>query len=392
MTPRGIAGAHLQDWKLQMATTYDYSGQLCELTADPAKSATLPGWAYTDPAFFERERHAIHYRSWHYAGALSELAGPGDYITARILDQSVIVIRDKNGELGGFYNVCQHRAHELLRGRGKVRVITCPYHAWSYGTDGHLRAARGSHLLPDFPAGDFALKPVRVEIFAEHFVFFNLDLDAAPLAEQAVDLAVELRNDVVGFDELVVMPGVPSGPMQANWKVAVDNYLECYHCSIAHPALAELLDMRTYRVRVKDCWMGQKIGLRRGDNSAYPVAPDAPVQQAQFWWLWPTTTFNVLPGSVDLSVFSFMPTGVGSTLQVGQCFSPPDAVPDEARHSYRNGLLTDEDVRLCESVQRGLSSRGYSAGRLIYDPEGKDLSEGAVHRFQFTVARATGLI
>ena len=99
-----------------------------------------------------------------------------------------------------------------------------------------------------------------------------------------------------------------------------------------------------------------------------------------------------LPGSPDLSVFSFMPTGPGTTLQIGQCFSPPGAPSDEARHTYRNGVLTDEDVGLCESVQRGLASRGYTAGRLIYDADGKELSEGAVHQFQLLVARATGLI
>lgn len=371
---------------------HDVAMRSCGVTADPARSATLPGWTYTDPAFFERERQAIHYRSWHYAGALGELAAPGDYVTARILDQSVIVLRDKQGELRGFYNVCQHRAHELLRGRGQVTMITCPYHAWSYGTDGHFRAARGSRQLADFLPDDFALKPVKVEVFADHFVFFNLDLEAVSLSEQAAGLADELRRDVVGFDDLVVTPGQPSGPMQANWKVAVDNYLECYHCSIAHPALGDLLDIRRFRMKVADCWMSHKVDLRRENNAAYPVAPDAPVRQAQFWWLWPTTTFNVLPGSVDLSVFSFLPTGVGSTLQIGQCFSLPGSVPEEARHRYRNGLLTDEDVGLCESVQRGLSSRGYSAGRLVCGAGGDDISEAAVHRFQLMVAQATGLL
>jgi choline monooxygenase len=356
------------------------------ITEDPARTGTLPGWVYTDPAFFAREAEEIHFRSWHYAGCLDELQEPGDYVTASILDQSVIVIRDKNGELGGFYNVCQHRAHELLRGRGKARIITCPYHAWSYGTDGHFRGARGTQYLADFDARDYALKPVRIELFADRLVFFNLDLAATPLADQAGGLAAEIKNEVIGLDRMVVQPGTPSGTMNANWKVAVDNYLECYHCSIAHPVLSDLLDMKSHFIKTERIWMGQRIDLKTNRKIAYPVAEDAEVRQGRFWWLWPTTTLNVLPGSPDFSVYSFMPTGVGTTLQIGQCFSVPGQAPDVARNEYRNGVLTDEDVSLCESVQRGLASRGYSSGRLMFDPTAGEITEAAVHHFHRMVA------
>ncbi len=361
------------------------------VTDDPGHSGTLPGWAYTDQDFFAREREAIHFRSWHYAGCLEELREAGDYVTASILDQSVIVIRDKSGELGGFYNVCQHRAHELLRGRGRARVITCPYHAWSYGTDGHFRGARGMQNLPDFDPRAFALKPIRIEVFAGRFVFFNLDLDAMPLAEQAGGLAEELQREVVGFDRMALVPGTPSGTMKANWKVAVDNYLECYHCSIAHPILSDLLDMKSHFIKTEKIWMSQILDLKANRKISYPVAEDAAVKQGRFWWMWPTTTFNVLPGSPDLSVFSFMPIGVGSTLQIGQCFTMPDVPADLARHSYRNGVLTDEDVVLCESVQRGLASRGYSSGRFMYDPAAGELTEAAVHHFHRMVVTAMGM-
>lgn len=361
------------------------------ITDDPARSGTLPGWAYTDLDFFKREAETVHFKSWHYAGAIDELREMGDYVTASILGQSVIVIRDKNGELGGFHNVCQHRAHELLQGRGKARLITCPYHAWSYGTDGEFRGARGTQTLPDFDPKAYALKPIRVEVFADRFVFFNLDMDAVPLAEQAGDLADEIRREVVGFDRMQLVPGTPSGPMNANWKVAVDNYLECYHCSIAHPILSDLLDMKSHFIKADGIWMGQKLDLKADRRMSYPVAEDAAVKQGRFWWMWPTTTFNVLPGAPDISVFSFMPTGVGTTLQIGQCFTVPDAKPDLARHNYRNGVLTDEDVSLCESVQRGLGSRGYSAGRFMYDANAGELTEAAVHHFHQMVANAMSL-
>src|ERR1700678_1218879 len=150
------------------------------ITERAATSRTLPGSVYIDQTVFEREREAIHFRNWHYAGGIQELAKPGDYVTARILDQTIIVIRGKDQEIRGFYNVCQHRAHELLRGRGRVNMITCPYHAWTYAVDGRFTGARGTAPLPNFENSAFNLKPVRVEVFAEKWIFFNLNPDAAP--------------------------------------------------------------------------------------------------------------------------------------------------------------------------------------------------------------------
>jgi phenylpropionate dioxygenase-like ring-hydroxylating dioxygenase large terminal subunit len=361
------------------------------LTASAATSATLPGWAYTDPAVFEREREAIHFRSWHYAGATQDLSKPGDYLTAQILDQNVIIIRGKDDVLRGFYNVCQHRGHELLRGQGRVHAITCPYHAWTYGLDGGLNSARGTADLPDFRRAAFNLKPVRVEVFVGKLIFFNLDANARPLMEQAADLADDLMAEIPSFERLTVAPGPATAQIKANWKVTVDNYLECYHCRVAHPALSSLIDLGSFRVDVRGHWMSHKASLGRHENAAYPVAPDAANQRTLWWWLWPTTTFNVMPGSAELSVFSFLPTAVDSTLQWGQRFGVPGDVADEARERYRNGALTDEDVALVESVQRGLHSRGYSAGRFVDDSEGREISERATHHFHRLVAQALGL-
>jgi choline monooxygenase len=362
------------------------------LDADPARSFTLPGWAYTDPAVFEREKEAIFFRSWHYAGALENLARAGDYVTARILDQSVIVIRGKDGELRGFYNVCQHRAHELLQGRGNAKVITCPYHAWSYRADGRLRTARGTENVDGFDASAFCLKPVKVEEFAGKFVFYNLDLDAAGLNEQAGDLAVELRGEIVAFDR-IRYAFEHGGPIRSNWKVAVDNYLECYHCGPAHPAFADLVDMKSYRTRTDRIWSSQKGGLGRPDNKAYPVGPDDPEREALFWWLWPTTTFNVLPGSPGMSVFNFLPDAVDRCITVGERFYLPgrNAPADEARVTYVREVLGPEDVSLCESVQRGLASQGYGQGRFIVEENGGEVSEHAVHHFHRLVAAALEL-
>ena len=194
---------------------------------DPARSTTLPGRLYVDPDTLARERTAIFLRTWNYAGASSELAQPGDYVTARLLDQNVIVMRGRDGELRGFHNVCQHRAHELLEGRGNARTIVCPYHAWSYTDDGKLLSARGLEKQPDFEAARFCLKRVAVEVLADAFVFFNLDPLSKPLSVLAGDLDADLRA------MLPALPGYRARPfgepkrIAANWKVVVDNFLEC---------------------------------------------------------------------------------------------------------------------------------------------------------------------
>ena len=265
-----------------MVTTNGAGGRpMKPIVADPARSYTLPGWAYADPEVFEREKDAIFYRGWHYAGPAVALRNPGDYVTAGILDQGIFAMRGHDGTLRGFYNVCQHRGHELLKGRGNVRlVITCPYHAWAYDPNGSLRTARGSDKMPAFDKGEFSLKPVRVETFADHFVFFNLDPNAEPLARQAGDLADELRADVTGFEHL--QPVIErSGSIRCNWKVAVDNYLECYHCSPAHPAFADLVGMPGYRTVTTGVWSSQKGELGRPDNKAYMVRRNAPRQRAR---------------------------------------------------------------------------------------------------------------
>jgi choline monooxygenase len=350
---------------------------------DPADALTLPGWAYTAPELFEREKESIFFRTWQYAGAASQLAEPGDYVTAQLLDQSIIVIRGLDGVLRGFHNVCSHRAHQLLEGCGRARSIVCPYHAWAYRTDGGMRAAPGADKLPNFNAR-----------FADHFVFFNLDPDAQPLSEIAGDMEREMRAEITDFGAMTLLPDVRrvSVATKANWKVMVDNYLECYHCAPAHPAFADLLDMGRYVTRVSGQWSSQKGELRNPDSTAYAVGPDSKARGARFWWLWPNTTFGMLPGDpAMMSMLVFQPVGSGETRTGGQIFSARGEQPDPARTTYINTVLGPEDVRICESVQRGLASKGYSQGRFLYDPEGGQMTEHAVHHFHRLVAETLGL-
>lgn len=360
------------------------------VAADPERSYQLPARYYVDDDVFEREKEAIFYRTWQPVCHSSDLPEPGSYVTHSVLDQDVMVVRGADSVLRAFYNVCSHRAQVLLRDRGTVRAIVCPYHAWAYRLDGSLRAARGSRNVAGFDAGDFCLKPVSVEVFAS-FVFINLDPGAPPLGAQAAGLEDEIRELVSGIDSMVKIAELRS-EINCNWKVAVDNFLECYHCRPAHPAFASLVDLHSYRSTTCDIHsshIGQRVNPT---NRAYEFSPDDPVQRAAFWFLWPFTCFIVYPGRPILSVTSYAPAGPETTaVRFSRHSLSRDLDERElARIDYSDNVLGPEDFALCESTQRGLRSRGFTQGRFIVDHDRTEISEHAVHHFHRLVQTALG--
>ena len=130
--------------------------------ADPAESYTLPARFYHDPEIWAHEKEAIFYKTWNYAGHVSQVAEPGQFLTVRIHEQNIFVAHTRTGELRAFYNVCPHRGHELLSGTGKKNIITCPYHAWAFDFDGTLKSARNTEEVKGFKREEFSLRPVQV--------------------------------------------------------------------------------------------------------------------------------------------------------------------------------------------------------------------------------------
>lgn len=360
------------------------------LSEDAERSWTLPARYYIDPAIYGAEREKIFFKSWQYLGHKSQLANPGDFITGYIVDQPVFVICDRNGALKGYYNVCLHRAHELLKGAGSLRsaAITCPYHAWAYDFEGTLRAAPNTRQVKEFDFEDFKLTPIRVELLAG-FVFVNLDPDARPLKDQVGWLEEDLRQHVPGFDRLKFFEGRPVGnaTTKANWKVVVDNYVECYHCPKAHPAFADMIEMTEYKTEIIGP-VSRQLGLNtRPKNSAYEFSPDAPVTHAAFWFLWPNITFNMMPGDTQLSVAVIQPKGVEECVFWSHNYRHREEI-DPARVDYGRMVLGPEDTGLCESVQRGLHARVYKQGRIIVDPEHSGIAEHGIHHFHRMVKAA----
>ena len=352
------------------------------------QSWTLPASWYRDPQIFEREKEAIFYRNWWYVGAATGVAGPGDYLTTTIVDQDVFVIRSEDGTLRGFYNVCRHRAHRLLDGKGCRHRIVCPYHGWSYENDGRFLTGRGVDGICGFDRDAAKLAEVRVEIMLG-LVFVNLDNDARSLAELGAGMLEDMHAHCPNLDGLHLAMSYQV-ETAANWKALVDNDLESYHVNSAHPALTELLDYVSFKVWEYEFATCHSMDNTNADNAAYAIDEDAAVRTAIYTWLWPNTAFFIAPGQSNLAVFHMVPTGPETSLQIWD-FYFENEVPgknEQAALDYTIGTLIPEDTVLYENVQRGLRSRAYGAGRLVINRDRPEWSEHHVHMFQKLVRDA----
>jgi choline monooxygenase len=358
------------------------------LTDTPEASFTLPSAYYTDPGVFELEKERIFYHSWQYVAPRQSFVAPGDYVVIDICEQSVFVILGDDFKLRAFYNVCRHRAHELLQGQGNVaNTIVCPYHAWTYKKDGALRHARNTADRECFRLEDYGLKSVQIEEFVG-CIFVNLNPEAERLADTVADLDADIRSRVPFFDDLRIPMANTIGEtkIKAGWKVIVDNFVECYHCEHAHPDFASLIYMKDYQMDTFSLWSRQTAPRIRHHNSAYDVDPDRGYQGVLFWYLWPNITFSVFPGIDEMAVFAVRPLSLtrssfeGHNLSVG-------TKQNSARANYTADVLVPEDISLCESVQRGLHSHGYDQGPIVSDKSLSGISEHALHHFHRLVYR-----
>ncbi len=366
------------------------------LLSNPAESPTLPGHFYSDPQVLKLEKETIFYKHWQLVAHVSQLPNVGSYVTSQIVDQDVIVLRGQSGAIKAFYNVCQHRAHELLSGRGEVKSrIVCPYHAWTYDLNGSLTTARHCDHMPNFAKQDYGLVPVRTEV-ALGFIFVNLDDNAPSLQSVAGEMFADMQEQCPWITEMVVDPVLSEdswegAPLNANWKVLAENCLECYHCAVAHPAFVDLVDLDDYVCQPHDNWLRSYGKLRKYKNKAYDVEPDEPSQNAIFWHLWPNVEFGVVPGEAAIGGFRFYPASSHVTKMTSIMLTKPGESIKEDRINYRWNVLWAEDEAICQSVHRGLQSKGYRQGRFVVDPTYEGISEHAVHYFQLKYAKALGL-
>jgi phenylpropionate dioxygenase-like ring-hydroxylating dioxygenase large terminal subunit len=357
-----------------------------ELREALARGATLPADWYAEPAVLRLEQERIFARTWQYAGRAELVGEPGTFFTTFAGHVPVVVVRDGEGELRAFVNVCRHRGHLVADGAGSRNSLQCPYHAWTYELDGSLRAAPRSEREPDFDWQAYSLLPVSVDTWGT-FVFVNPDLGAAPLADALGKLPSHLAEGGLELERLRLRERV-EWEIASNWKIAMENFLECYHCPVAHPGFSKVIDVDPDAYLLEsDGLVSSQFGSVRdsalADGSKAPYVPRGEVRRAQYHLLWPNTTLNVDPGPGNMSVDVTRPAGVDRCVGVTEYFFYDD-VPDEtARQMIEFATQVGrEDAALVESVQRGLGSGMVSHGRLLLS------SEHLIQHFQSLVADA----
>ena len=351
----------------------------------PAPARSLDARYYTDPAVFRKEREGLLSRTWQFAGHESLVRNPGDYFAVDIAGESLFCIRGHDGTLRAFYNVCQHRAHQLVQGTGTTRVIVCPYHAWAYELTGAFRSGPNVASVPGFDGAAIRLTPVRSETF-HGFVFVNLDEGAAPMDDWYPGVREELATYVPGIDALEPLEWAEI-PQNCNWKVAVENYSECYHCTLNHPTFATgVIRPDSYDIQP----MGEGYVLRHAtecqdpERMSYPIDLSIPHAGAyRSFFLWPMFSFQVYPGNL-LNTYHWRARDVDTCTTWRGWYTPGGGDSEVVRTLARQDRETTvaEDTRLTESVAKGLKSRGYRPGPLVIDPRGGLNSEHSIRTLQ----------
>lgn len=362
----------------------DFETSLAQLNAfdpDVRTARTLAADWYTDQRVLEWERRRLFATTWQYVGALNQLRMPGDFLSAEIAGEPVIVVRDEAGVLRAFYNVCQHRAGPLVEERsGSCKSLRCAYHGWTYGLDGALKRTPQWAPKTGFCLEKHGLRPLRVEPFGP-LVFIHQGDGVPPLAELFGEMVVEtaaLKLDEFQFYKRHVYT------LNCDWKVYVDNYLEGYHIPYLHPGLMQEIDYPAYRTETRSYHSRQFAPAGGGAASLYRrgLATDKE-PEALYYWVFPNLMFNIYPDNLQIN--HVLPLASGKTAVIFDWYVRDlhrAGLDEDWQQSFRfSDGVQKEDEWICERVQRGLASRGYDQG-----PYAGDLEIG-VHQFHHLYAR-----
>ena len=341
------------------------------------EASTPPSSWYTEPGFFALERRELLARSWHAVARADQLERPGDFVATMRAGEPMLVLRDGQGELRGFLNVCRHHAARLLEGEGTVPRIVCPYHGWCYGLDGRLERAPGLAALRDLDRASLELRPLAVERWGP-VVLANADPQAVPLSATLSHLTVRL--DRSGWGELR-FAARRRYQLACNWKVVVDNYLDGgYHLARLHPGLARQLDLESYRTEITGAGAIQSVG-GSGPGAAGLDFAERIGARALYAWLWPCFMVNRYGPVLDTNVV--IPLACDRTAIIyDYWFADPDDRAFVERSLAASDAVQREDSWICESVQAGLACSGFDRGR--YAPR----LEAAAHDFHCRLARS----
>jgi len=327
-----------------------------------SEASTIPAPWYVDPRIAELETQTVFSKAWQMIGRIDQVEKAGQFVSAFVAGEPVVAVRGNDGVLRAFYNVCRHHAAAVVTEPcGQAQLLHCPYHGWNYGLDGSLKGMPEFDGVKNFERQQNGLVPVRAEIW-EKFVFVNLDPHAESLAsflgglvKRAAPLGLATLNffDTRAYD------------IACNWKVFVDNYLDGgYHVPHLHKGLNSVLDYKEYTIENEDRYCLQSSPMVSSQDDAATGATRKG-DRAWYFWQYPNLMINCYQGYMD--------TNLVIPVDVDHCRVIFDFYFDDVSEAHREynqqsvavgARVQDEDLGICEDVQRGLKSRAYGAGRL----------------------------
>jgi choline monooxygenase len=319
---------------------------------------TLPSEFYTAPYFYKYDQKEILAKSWQYICHIDQLKEAGEYITATVAENPVIVVKSQDGNLKAYYNVCRHRAGPLsTKKSGKAGIFQCIYHGWTYNLEGKLIGTPEFEDVKNFNKENFSLKEIKVDTW-QGLVFINLaeEPDTLELFVDGISeriAPINLNNKK--FHSRLVYE------INCNWKVYVDNYLEGYHLPHVHPELCKLLDYKNY-ITETEKYHSLQYSPFTGKDNLY----NSNNGEAFYYFIFPNIMLNILPGRLQVNLV--VPLTHNKTEVIFDYFyDDPDSegakkvINDDLSYS---DMVQAQDIDICQLVQKGLESSAYDKGRL----------------------------
>jgi choline monooxygenase len=327
-----------------------------------SEASTIPAPWYTDARIAELETKTVFSKTWQLLGRTDQVEIAGQFVTASVAGEPVVAVRGQDKVLRAFYNVCRHHAAAVVTEPcGQASILHCPYHGWNYGLDGSLKGMPEFDGVKNFERQQNGLVPIKVETW-EKFVFINLDGNAAPLREFLGGLVKRVAPLEVSklhyFDSRTY-------DIHCNWKVFVDNYLDGgYHVPHLHKGLNSVLDYKEYTIENEDRYCLQSSPMVASDEDA-ATGSTRKGDRAWYFWQYPNLMINCYAGYMDTNLV--LPVDVDHCRVIFDFYFADvrDAAREYNQQSVAVGArVQEEDLGICEAVQRGLKSRAYGAGRL----------------------------
>lgn len=332
---------------------------------------TIPAPWYFDPDLAELEQRTVFGDSWQLVGRHDALREPGAFQTADVAGEPILVLRDPEGQLRAFYNVCRHRAALLLTAPcGQVSRLRCRYHGWTYDLTGKLRGTPEFDGVQDFRREEEGLLPLTVAAWGP-FVWAHAGKQPPPLEQSLAPLIERTASwDLTALH----FAGRREYVLACNWKVFVDNYLDGgYHVPHVHPGLAGILDYSQYRSEIfADSSVQRSPIAPPRDETSAEVASVRTGAEAQYWWFYPNLMVNLYEGVMDTNLV--LPLGPERCRVIFDFyFASAEGALDQSASNQSIAVAHQiqlEDVGICEEVQRGLRSRSFHTGRFSVRREG----------------------